>query len=87
VQELDDLYADGSEVSFQAQRSIPRLEAALKETLRLHPPLVLLLRVAQEDFEIGGDQPGHYPLKDLPSTVWPPPVAAGQYVTQARFRS
>jgi sterol 14-demethylase len=54
VSELDDLYADGSEVSFQALRSIPNLEATLKETLRLHPPLILLLRVAQEDFEIGG---------------------------------
>ncbi|HEX7716983.1 MAG TPA: cytochrome P450, partial [Marmoricola sp.] len=42
------------EVSFQALRSIPKLEAALKETLRLHPPLILLLRVAQEDLEIGG---------------------------------
>jgi sterol 14-demethylase len=54
VEELDGLYADGAEVSFQALRSIPRLEAVLKETLRLHPPLVLLLRVAQEDVEIGG---------------------------------
>ncbi|MET3962290.1 sterol 14-demethylase [Marmoricola sp. OAE513] len=54
VAELDHLYADGSEVSFQALRSIPNLEATLKETLRLHPPLILLLRVAQEDFEIGG---------------------------------
>jgi sterol 14alpha-demethylase len=52
--ELDELYADGSEVSFQALRAIPRLEAALKETLRLHPPLILLLRVAKQDFEIGG---------------------------------
>jgi sterol 14-demethylase len=54
VAELDDLYADGSEVSFQALRSIPQLEAALKETLRLHPPLVLLLRVAQEDIDLAG---------------------------------
>jgi sterol 14-demethylase len=54
VAELDELYADNSEVSFQALRSIPQLEAVLKETLRLHPPLILLLRVAQEDFEIGG---------------------------------
>ncbi|MDP3889944.1 cytochrome P450 [Nocardioides sp.] len=52
--ELDELYADGSEVSFQALREIPRLEAALKETLRLHPPLILLLRIAQQEFEIGG---------------------------------
>ena len=54
VAELDDLYADGSTVSFQALREIPRLESALKETLRLHPPLVLLLRVVKQEIEIGG---------------------------------
>ncbi|MCB0889298.1 MAG: cytochrome P450 [Nocardioidaceae bacterium] len=54
TEELDELYADGSSVSFQALREIPVLEAALKETLRLHPPLILLLRVAKEDIEIGG---------------------------------
>jgi sterol 14-demethylase len=48
-QELDRLYADGSEVSFAALREIPHLESALKEALRLHPPLILLLRVAKED--------------------------------------
>jgi sterol 14-demethylase len=47
--ELDALFADGSEVSFQALREIPHLESALKEALRLHPPLILLLRVAMED--------------------------------------
>ncbi len=54
VAELDDLYADGSEVSFQALRSIPRLEAALKETLRLHPPLIILMRVVAEEIELAG---------------------------------
>ena len=54
VAELDGLYAEGAEVSFQALRSIPVLESALKETLRLHPPLILLLRVAQQEVEIGG---------------------------------
>ncbi|TNM36451.1 cytochrome P450 [Nocardioides albidus] len=54
VAELDDLYADGAEVSFQALRSIPVLEAALKETLRLHPPLVILMRLVQEDFDLLG---------------------------------
>ncbi|MFI7589735.1 cytochrome P450 [Spongisporangium articulatum] len=54
VAELDELYADGSAVSFQALRAIPALEAVLKETLRLHPPLILLLRVAQAEFGIGG---------------------------------
>jgi sterol 14-demethylase len=52
--ELDALYADGSEVSFQALREIPRLESAIKEALRLHPPLILLLRVAMEDLAYGG---------------------------------
>lgn len=54
VEELDELYADGSEVSFQALRSIPQLEAALKETLRLHPPLIILMRVVQEEIELAG---------------------------------
>jgi hypothetical protein len=30
----------------------------------------------------GMEQPGHYRLADLPSSVWPPPVEAGQFVTQ-----
>ena len=58
VAELDDLYADGPDgpvqISFQALRSIPRLEAALKETLRLHPPLIILLRLVQEEIELAG---------------------------------
>ncbi|MFG1999320.1 cytochrome P450 [Spirillospora sp. NPDC048911] len=54
VTELDDLYADGSEVSFQALREIPRLESAIKEALRLHPPLILLLRVAKSEQEVLG---------------------------------
>ena len=52
--ELDVLYADGSEVSFQALREIPVLEAALKETLRLHPPLIILMRLAREEIELAG---------------------------------
>lgn len=52
--ELDQLYADGSEVSFQALREIPKLESSVKEALRLHPPLILLLRVAKDDFDVQG---------------------------------
>ncbi|MCF8784076.1 cytochrome P450 [Rhodococcus ruber] len=52
--ELDVLYADGEGVSFHALRQIPLLEAVLKETLRLHPPLILLLRVARGEFEVEG---------------------------------
>lgn len=54
IDELDELYADGSEVSYQALRAMPHLEAAIKEALRLHPPLILLLRVAQVDLDVGG---------------------------------
>ncbi|TQM33325.1 cytochrome P450 [Nocardia bhagyanarayanae] len=54
VAELNELYADGSPVSFGALRQIPRLEAVLKETLRLHPPLIILMRVARGDFEVCG---------------------------------
>ncbi|QIX49231.1 cytochrome P450 [Rhodococcus sp. DMU1] len=52
--ELDVLYADGEGVSFHALRQIPMLESVLKETLRLHPPLILLLRVARGEFEVEG---------------------------------
>ena len=54
VAELDELYADGTEVSFQALREMPHLEGAIKEALRLHPPLILLLRVSNIDLEVGG---------------------------------
>ncbi|HXX89067.1 MAG TPA: cytochrome P450 [Acidimicrobiales bacterium] len=54
VAELDELYAHGEEVSYQALREMPRLEAAIKEALRLHPPLILVLRVAKEDLEVEG---------------------------------
>jgi sterol 14alpha-demethylase len=54
VAELDALYAGGAEVSFQALREIPLLEAAIKEALRLHPPLILLLRAATRELEVEG---------------------------------
>jgi sterol 14-demethylase len=54
VAELDALYADGRSVSYQALREIPLLECALKESLRLHPPLILLMRKAMRDYEYGG---------------------------------
>jgi len=52
--ELDSLYADGREVSYQALREIPMLECCLKETLRLHPPLILLMRKVMYDFHYKG---------------------------------
>jgi len=52
--ELDELYADGQEVSFHALRSIPKLDNVVKETLRLHPPLIIVMRVAKGEFEVRG---------------------------------
>ncbi len=54
VAELDALYAGGAEISFQALRAIPRLEASVKEALRLHPPLILLLRAATRELAVQG---------------------------------
>ncbi len=54
VAELDALYAGRAEISFQALRAIPRLEASVKEALRLHPPLILLLRAATRELAVQG---------------------------------
>ncbi len=54
VAELDGRCGGGADISFQALREIPLLESAIKEALRLHPPLILLLRVATRDLETCG---------------------------------
>jgi sterol 14-demethylase len=53
VQELDALYADGRDVSYQALREIPQLENGVKEALRLHPPLIWLPRTALQPVPYG----------------------------------
>jgi sterol 14-demethylase len=50
VEELDELYADGHDVSYQALREIPQLECVFKETLRMHAPLILLMRKVMTPF-------------------------------------
>ena len=53
--EVDALMArGGGEVTYHDLREVPWLEATLKETLRVHPPLILLLRKAMVDLEVGG---------------------------------
>lgn len=54
VAELDEIYADGRDVSYQALREIPLLECTLKESLRLHPPLIILMRKVMQDFHYKG---------------------------------
>ncbi|MGV9669078.1 MULTISPECIES: cytochrome P450 [unclassified Gordonia (in: high G+C Gram-positive bacteria)] len=55
--ELDEIYGDTPagerpEYTFAHTRQMPKLEDALKETLRLHPPLIILMRLVQNDFHI-----------------------------------
>ncbi|MBA54919.1 MAG: cytochrome P450 [Pseudomonadales bacterium] len=50
-QELDELFGADDEVTFQSLREIPKLENTLKEVLRLHPPLIVLMRQVAEDLQ------------------------------------
>jgi len=54
VAELDEIYADGRDVSYQALREIPQLEHSIQEALRLHPPLIILMRKVMFDFHYKG---------------------------------
>jgi sterol 14-demethylase len=49
LDELDDIFSDGRDVSHQALREIPRLENSIHEALRLHPPLIVLMRKVMRD--------------------------------------
>ncbi|MGJ8686179.1 MAG: cytochrome P450 [Spongiibacteraceae bacterium] len=49
VQELDETLGEDGEVSFQSLREMPILESVVKEVLRLHPPLIILMRQVSQD--------------------------------------
>jgi sterol 14-demethylase len=53
-QELVEVFADGGEVSHHAMRGMPKMEAFIREVLRIHPPLSTLIRVVEEDFHYNG---------------------------------
>lgn len=48
--EIDTLFSADGEVTFQSLREIPKLEGVIKEVLRLHPPLIILMRKVMKDF-------------------------------------
>ena len=54
-QELSEVFADGGEVSHHAMREMPKLEDYIREVLRVHPPLVTLIRTVEEDFPYAKD--------------------------------
>ena len=53
-EELQELFKSGTEITLESLREIPKLEAFIEEVLRLHPPLVLLMRRVIEDIEYNG---------------------------------
>ncbi len=54
VDELDAVYGDDAPTTYQSLRNIHLTEHAVKEALRLHPPLFMLVRVVKQEFEFKG---------------------------------
>lgn len=52
--ELDSLLGEKGDVTFQSLREVPVLENVVKEVLRLHPPLIILMRQVSEDLHFKG---------------------------------
>jgi len=49
LEEFDTLYGENGEVTFESLREIPVFERVIKEVLRLHPPLIFLIRKVAKD--------------------------------------
>src|SRR5262245_20238764 len=54
AREIAAIHPPGSGLSLAALREIPRLERVVLEVLRLHPPLVTLMRRVKRDFHVAG---------------------------------
>ena len=54
--EIRSRYAGSENYDFQSLRDLEKTEGAVKEALRIHPPLFILLRAALQDCEILGYQ-------------------------------
>jgi sterol 14-demethylase len=50
IAEIDGVFGNGTPVSHAALRELSVTENAVKEALRIHPPLFMLVRVAMQDF-------------------------------------
>lgn len=52
--EIDHLFGGSTELTYQSLREVPVLESVIKEVLRLHPPLIILMRGVLQDFHVAG---------------------------------
>ncbi len=48
------MFKDGAPITFESLREIPKLERFIEEVLRIHPPLILLMRRVIEDIDYKG---------------------------------
>jgi len=75
--------ADAGEIKIAWQRDFFDMPSTAHTFLEIvqagKAPETLLHRMSVT----GHGVPGHYHYRDLPSTVWPPPVERGDHVTQA----
>ena len=81
--EVDRVYGDGGDVSYESLRELVDVENGIKETLRMHPPLIMLTRKVMHDF--------HYKDYVIPAgsyVVVCPPVShrvASEFAEPDRF--
>jgi hypothetical protein len=79
--------ADDGQLKFAWQRDwfdMPSTAHTFVEIIKAgKAPDTLLKRMSVS----GLDVPGHYRHQDIPSPVWPPPVEAGEHVTQPKAPS
>jgi len=54
VAELQSIFKDDPQITLESLREMPRLESFIDEVLRLHPPLVVLMRRVIEDIDYKG---------------------------------
>lgn len=52
--EIEQVFGAEGPITFESLRQLPRLENVIKEVLRLHPPLILLLRKVMKDLHVEG---------------------------------